>query len=84
MTANLLRLNSDKKEVLLIGSPFQLRKLSQIETTIGTSITNSSDSVRNLGAYFDKSLSMDTFVNEKCKSACYNIKCISQIRRFFN
>ena len=49
MTANLSRLNSNKTEVLLIGSFFQLRKLSQIEIAIGTSITNSSDSVRNLG-----------------------------------
>ena len=47
MTAYFLRLNSDKTEVLLIGSPFKFRKLSQI-------------------------------VNEKCKYACYNIRCISQ------
>ena len=82
MTANFLRLNSDKTEVLLIGSPFQLNKLSRVEICMGDSITNSSDYVKNLGAYFDKSLSMDVFVNAKCKAACYNIRCISQIRRF--
>ena len=82
MTANFLRLNSDKTEVLLIGTPYQLKKLSNIELRMDDSIIFSSDYVRNLGAYFDKSLSMDRFVREKSKAACYNIRCISQIRRF--
>ena len=82
MTANFLRLNSDKTEVLLIGSPFQLKKLSSVQIRMEDSVVFSSDYVKNLGSYFDKTLSMDIFVRAKCKAACYNIRCISQIRRF--
>ena len=53
-TANFLRLNADKTEVLFIGSPFQLKKLQRVEICMGDLVTNSSDFVRNLGAYFDK------------------------------
>ena len=70
MTANFLRLNADKTEVLLIGSPFQLNKLPRVEICMGDLVTNFSDFVRNLGAYFNKSLSMGVFVNEKCKTGC--------------
>ena len=59
MTANFLRLNSDKTEVLLIGSPFQLKKLSSVQICMEDSVVFSSDYVKNLGSYFDKSLSMD-------------------------
>ena len=82
MTANFLRLNSDKTEVLLIGSPFQLRKLSSVQISMEDSVVFSRDYVKNMGSYFDKSLSMDIFARAKCKAACYNIRCISQIRRF--
>ena len=82
MTANFLRLNPDKTEVLLIGTTHQLKKHSTVSVNTGDCVTTSSESVRNLGAYFDKTLSMNVFVKEKCKSAVYNIKCISQIRRF--
>ena len=43
----------------------------------------SKDYVKNLGSYFGKSLSMNIFVCAKCKAACYNTICISQIRRVF-
>ena len=40
MNANFLRLNADKTEVLLIGSPFQLNKLPRVEICMGDLVAN--------------------------------------------
>ena len=39
------------------------------------------DSVRNVGAMFDRLLNMEAFVNAKCKSARYCLRNISRVRR---
>ena len=71
------------KTEVLVGTSNQLSKLSSIIIKTGEdTLSASSYYVRNRGAYFDKTPSMNNFVNEKCKSAVHNIKCVSRIRRF--
>ena len=62
---NLLKLNDDKTEVLLIGSPHHLSNVSKMTVTIGDSMISSAPQVRYLGATFDSALSMDKFVSQK-------------------
>ena len=84
MAANLLKLNDDKTEVLLLGSPHNLKKLDKIAVCVGSSKVPSSFSVNNLGSVFDCNLDMDKFITKKCQSAIYYLQCISRIKKFLS
>ena len=81
---NLLKLNDDKTEVLLISSPHHLRNVSKTTVTIGNSAINSASHVRNLGATFDSSLSMDKFVSQKYQARMLHLGYISCIRKYLS
>ena len=51
MMINRLKLNGDKTEMLIIGTNKQCRKLSNISITVGGSVIEASDKLRNLGAF---------------------------------
>ena len=55
-----LKMNRSKTEYILIGTQQQLAKYGRESTTMGDNVIESSDCVRNLGAYFDKDMSMVT------------------------
>ena len=73
-----LLLNDDKTEFLVIGTRQQLSKLSLSVLHVGDHTINHSVSVRNLGSVFDNSLSMDSHINQLCKTAFYHIHNISK------
>ena len=73
-----LLLNDDKTEFLVIGTRQQLSKLSPSVLHVGDHTINHSVSVRNLGSVFDNSLSMDSHINQLCKTAFYHIHNISK------
>ena len=81
MLVNLLKLNDDKTEVILFGSPFFIKQDPSISIHIGSVSVSSSTHVRNLGAIFDSTMSMGKFVNLKVSSASYYLKSISKIRK---
>ena len=62
MTYNKLKLNENKTEFLIIGSPFNLKNLPDIELTVGNSAIRPSESARNLGVYFDCTMSMASHI----------------------
>ena len=69
MTDNLLKLNGDKTE-LLISLYENIRESINIENiSLDTVLIEPSDSIRNLGAYFNVPLDHTDFINQKCKSA---------------
>ena len=80
MTENKLQLNTDKTQIELFNSS-KLKHppapLSICQTTISFS-----DSVRNLGFYLDKDLSMKEVINFICKFAFLEIWCISTIHYY--
>ena len=83
-SASLYDQNDSKTEYILITPqwPHQLAKCSQIPITIGDSVIPPSNHVRNLGAYFDKHLSMEQHIKIKCQAAqFYNI---SKIRKYLD
>ena len=55
-----LKMNDAKTEYIMIGTRQQLAKCANASITIGDSIIAASDSVRNLGAYFDKHMLWNT------------------------
>ena len=80
MQQNMLKLNDSKTEFIVFGSPHYTRESTPINLTVGDSTIEPSDKVRNLGAVFDKHLSMEDFVKDKIKSALFYLKNIKRIR----
>ena len=82
-TANDLKRNGDKTEVLHITSRF--RSSSPLPWV---QICNSSiepvESARNLGVIVQNDFKMDLFVNNICRSASFALHTIGQIRKFLN
>ena len=66
MGNNMLKLNDCKTELLLLGSPYFIKKNQQITIAVGDSYIESVSVVCNLCAFFDEYMSMDVFVHKKC------------------
>ena len=80
MTENKLQLNADKTETMLFNSSklkYPPEPLSICQATISFS-----DSVRNLGFYLDKDLSVKEHINFICKTAFLEIQYTSTIHHY--
>ena len=84
MARNRLFMNDSKTEFLVIGTSRQLTKISTNGIMIGNDFIKSVDNVRNLGAYFDKHLSMKHHIKEKCKQAYRQLYKLQNIRNMLN
>ena len=84
LTEGRLLLNDDKTEFLVIGSRRQLNKLSPSVLHVGDHKIDPSVNVRNLGSIFDNSLSMDSHINQVCKTAFYHIHNIRRISKYLS
>jgi exonuclease III len=81
MDENMLKLNSDKTEVVLF-SPRNCKQPGPTSLRVGdTSVRIESTSVRNLGVHFDKSMSMETHVSKTIRTCCMHIRSIGQLRK---
>ena len=79
-----LKMNDAKTEYILIGTQKQLAKCKATSITIGNTTIQAADCVRNLGAYFDKNMSMEKHINTKCKAAYAQLFNIAKIRKFLD
>ena len=79
-----LLLNDDKTEFLVIGTRHQLNKLNPSVLHVGDHTIDNSVNVRNLGTIFDNSISMDTHINQVCKTAFYHIHNIRRISKYLS
>ena len=84
MADNFLKLNDDKTDFIVIGSNHFLSKCHHKSLTVGDHVVPASTSVKNIGASFDCSLSMETEINAKCKSAWWQLYQISKIKKFLS
>ena len=71
-----MKLNDEKTEFIIVGSKDNLSKVTTDQIKVGKHIIKSTKSVRNLGAYFDSELSMETHVIKTAKSAWYLLNSI--------
>ena len=62
-----LKLNENKTEVIVLGTPQNLKKLPQISLHIGDARIDPTDSVRNLGIMFDSHMTINQFSITKHK-----------------
>ncbi len=82
MLLNKLKMNNSKTEFILIGSRQQLDKIGFDSIKVGDLVVKSVQSVRDLGSYFDSTMSMEPHIDAKCGAAFRQLYSIRRIRRF--
>ena len=83
MFLNKLKVNKDKTVVLYFYSKHcPIKSLPPLR--FGNDTINPFDSARNIGAIFDRTMSMLSHVNLVCKSALYHLRYIFLIRKFLS
>ncbi len=82
MSQNFLCLNSEKTEVMLIGSPHQLRKAGSITLSVdgSTSIMKFKIKLKNLGVIFDSNLTFELHVQGTVKTYFFHLRNIARLR----
>ena len=81
MILNKLKLNDDKTELIVFSSKYRPRLcLSKVQ--IGSECIEQSNTVRNLGVFFNQTLSFGEHVSKLCKSSHYHLRNISKIRKY--
>ena len=85
MSANFLKLNSDKTEIIVFGTRQQLLKSSITSINVaGATVAIQNKPVRNLGVLFDSNLGMSDQVSSVIKSVSFQIRNIARIRRYLD
>ena len=84
MILNKLKMNDSKTECILIGSYQQLAKINLTSISVGEHKITVLEDIRNLGAYFDKNLSMKTHVDTKCTAAFHQLYSLRRIRKYLS
>jgi hypothetical protein len=79
-----LMFKDSKTEFLVIGTPQQLLKINIESVNVGGVQIKPVDSVRNLGSWFDKHMSMSVQVGKICTKAFRGLYKIRQIRKFLS
>ena len=83
MSQNKLKLNADKTEVLVLGTPRQRAKISVPSISVNGEIVKILDiPIGNLGSVFDPSMNMAAHVSKAVKSANYHLRNIGRIRKY--
>ena len=77
-----LKLNEEKTEFLVAGSQKHLRTLNNVSRTLGNSQIIPSPAIKISGVYFDSNMSMSDQINNICKSVRFQLRSVSQIRRY--
>ena len=73
-----------KPTQIVFGTRQKLSVLEGVLIRIGDETVSLSHSVRNLGAFFDESLKLDTHATTVCRAANMHIRNIARIRHFLS
>ena len=76
MTTNRLQLNDDKTEMLLCDVKKYLNNMQDTFLYVDNTLIPFSNSAKNLGVYFDGTLSMSLHVNQLCKTLNFELRQI--------
>lgn len=79
-----LKLNDEKTEFLIIGTPQQLQKVVSTHIRVGNTIIYPVPVARNLGSWFDSKLSMTNHITKICGPSFYYLYYIRRIRRYLS
>ena len=79
MALNMLKLNTDKTELLYFHSKFRpYLQLNPIQ--LGSDVIHSSSHAKNIGFIFDSTMTMSQHINAVIKSGFYHLRNIAKVR----
>ena len=81
MGSNRLKLNTDKTQVIWIGTRQQLEKIHVSELLIGSDTISTSSKVSDLGVLIDDQLKMSDQISSLCRSCFFQLRQIRSIKR---
>ena len=84
MKESKLQLNTDKTELLLIGTKQKLQKINMSTLCVGNDLIKPSKEVKNLGVCLDPSLTMNTHINKTCSIAFHHLYNLRRIRKYLS
>ena len=84
MANNYLKLNEDKTEFIIFGTPHDLKSVSHRTVSVGDEEVLPSTTVRNIGAMLDSSLAMTSHINSITKSCYTQLRNISKVRKYLS
>ena len=84
MSANFLRLNDEKTELIIFKRPHDTINRVNLSLRCGDSVLSPVDWVRDLGVILDSSATMERHVNNIAKTCRFHLRKISKIRRYLN
>ena len=79
-----LKLNEEKTEFMLIGTPQRLSKVRTDSLLVAGTFVSSVSEAKNLGVWFDSKFQFQTHINKTCQSAFYYIYNIRRTRKFLS
>lgn len=80
MCANMLKLNQDKTEFIVFSPKHHVKDLPSYHLNFSGTIIKESPNVKNLGVWFDKTLSMQKQISSVSRSCYHQIRNIGRIR----
>jgi len=83
MISNRLKLNNDKTKLIIMHGRNR-PQLPLDSIIISQTQINATKSVKNIGAWFDVNMNMETHITNTCKSAYYQLKNIASVRKFIS
>ena len=80
-----LMINDSETEFMLTGTKAQLQKIKSATLTIGESIISpSTESLRNLAAWFDCHFNLNFNITKTCRSAFFHLHNIRRVRKYLS
>ncbi|KAK6174094.1 hypothetical protein SNE40_017434 [Patella caerulea] len=84
MKCNFLKLNDDKTEVIHIGNNKILESVHLDHISIGDVKVKPTESIKNLGVFFDSNFQFNTHINLTCKKINFHLYNIGKLRPFID
>jgi len=81
MTSNHLKLNSDKTQIIWLGSRQQIKKIKFTSVPLGSDTVSFQSSVNNLDVVFDNELSMGEHILRLCRTLFNQLRQLCVIRQ---
>ena len=84
MTANKLKLNDEKNELIMFTTPRMHSRIQDNHIQIANAKIQSAHSARNLGIFLDENMTMADQIKKICQSAYFQIRNINSIRKILS